>query len=63
MSVDIGFCEDGKEDEVEFDLEQPYDEDELNTLFEEFCKENKIKVETIASVSVVDVAKTMDELL
>lgn len=68
MSVDIDFeypDEEGeiKEDETQFDI-SAYDENELNDLFKDFLKENKIRIKdvTIRSVTVVQVAKTIDDL-
>ena len=68
MSVDIDFeypAEKGeiKEDETQFDI-STYDENELNDLFKDFLKENKIKIKdvTIRSVTVVQVAVKMDDL-
>ena len=68
MTVDIDFeypDEKGEIvlDETQFDI-NAYDENELNELFKEFLKENNIKIKdlVIRSVTVVQVAKSIDEL-
>ncbi len=46
MVVDISFCVDGVDDETEFDIEA-YNQDELNILFKEFCKENNFNMNRV----------------
>ena len=62
-NVDIGFInsETELEDETEFSI-CAYDEDDLQDLFEEFCKENKISSDTVIYVSVIQTANDFEEL-
>ena len=46
MVVDISFCVDGVDDETEFDIEA-FNQDELNILFKEFCKENNFNMNRV----------------
>ena len=68
MAVDVDFeypDEEGeiKEDETQFDI-NAYDENELNDLFKDFLKENKIKIKDviIRSVTIIQVAKSIKDL-
>lgn len=62
-NVDIGFInsEDRREDETEFTI-NAYDLDELEELFDNFCKENKIANNTVVYVAVVETADNEDAL-
>lgn len=62
-NVDIGFInsETEAEDETEFSI-CAYNENELQELFEEFCKENKISSATVIYISVVQTADDFEDL-
>lgn len=62
-NVDIGFMnsETDVEDETEFSI-CAYDADDLEDLFEEFCKENKIRSDTVIYVNVVEMKDDFEEL-
>lgn len=63
MCVDVGFIDDeGREDETQMDI-NAYDEQELSSLFADFCKENKFPTNTVTYVTIVQIADTMEELL
>lgn len=62
MSVDVDFVNsDGKEDETQFDI-RAYDEAELSELYAAFCEENKYPRNTVISVTVVQMADSMETL-
>lgn len=60
-SVNVGFDNNGREDETQFDI-TILDCDELQKLFEEFCKEEGCKADSVLYVDVVAAAPTFDEL-
>lgn len=63
MSVQVGFFNDeGKEDETEFDI-AAYKVNELANLFDKFCEENGFPKNTVFAVVIVQMAKTMEELV
>lgn len=62
MSVDVDFLNNLKLlNEVQLDI-NAYDADELSDLFADFCKENNFPTNTVVSITIVDVADTLDEL-
>ena len=62
MNVDISFLNNEKaEDETQFSI-RAYDVEELNQLFNDFCKENGFKKNTVTCIAIVQMAETMDEL-
>lgn len=60
-SVNVGFDNNGREDEAQFDI-AILDSEELQKLFEEFCKEEGCKADSVLYVNVVAAAPTFDEL-
>lgn len=64
MNVDICFLNDQKmEDETQFSISaSAYSKTELDDLFKDFVKENKIKNPVVLSITVVQVAETMEKL-
>lgn len=52
MTVDINFENDGNPDETEFDI-AAYNVNELSNLFADFCRENKLKANTVTGVTIV----------
>lgn len=60
-SVNVGFDNNGREDETQFDI-TILDSEELQKLFEEFCKEEGCKADSVLYVDVVAAAPTFDEL-
>lgn len=63
MSVNIGFTNNaGEDDEAQMDI-NAYDEQELSTLFDDFCKENGFSTNTVNYVVVVKIADSMDDLI
>lgn len=63
MTINIGFLNNNNkmDDEVQFNI-KPYNVDELNELFNDFCKENDFHSPTITYISVVKTAETMELL-
>ena len=62
MTVNVGFLNNSKlEDETQISI-SAYNINELNTLFTDFCKENKFTSTAILYISVVQTAETMKEL-
>lgn len=62
MNVDVNFLNNEKaEDETQFSI-RAYDVEELDQLFNDFCKENGLKKNTVTCVTIVQMAETMDEL-
>lgn len=62
MNVDVNFLNNEKaEDETQFSI-RAYDVEELDQLFNDFCKENGFKKNTVTCVTIVQMAETMDEL-
>lgn len=60
-SVNVGFDNNGREDETQFDI-AILDSEELQKLFEEFCKEEGCKADSVLYVDVVASAPTFDDL-
>lgn len=52
MDVNIGFENDGIEDETQF-LINSYDVNELTQLYSDFCKENNIPNNTVTYITIV----------
>ena len=66
-NVDVDFInsETGMVDETQFEIENPFTkagERELEMLYAQFCRENRIKNNTVISVTVVDLAEEMEAL-
>ena len=62
MNVDISFLNNEKaEDETQFSI-RAYDVEELDQLFNDFCKENGFNRNTVTCIAIVQMAETMDEL-
>lgn len=62
MSVDIGFINDeGREDETQFDI-RICDVEDLNNLFNEFCRENGYPRNTVYAITIAKVGGTFDDL-
>lgn len=65
-SVDVSFINtEGKDDETQFDVMDVLTEsgiNELSELFDEFCKENKFKNNTVYAVTIVKSASSLEEL-
>ena len=62
MNVDVNFLNNEKaEDETQFSI-RAYDADELDQLFNDFCKENGFKKNSVTCVTIVQMAETMEEL-
>lgn len=62
MNVDVSFINsEGREDETQFSI-KAYDTQDLSDLFNDFCKENNFKRDTVFAITVVEMADTMDEL-
>ncbi len=66
QSVDIAFINnEGKEDETEFDISGACSDagtEELAGLYDDFCKENEIKNNTVLAVIVAKSADTCEDL-
>ena len=65
--VDVDFInsQTGNIDETQFEIMDPFTPagvQELEALFCDFCRENKIKNDTVISVTVVDLAEEMEAL-
>lgn len=60
-SVNVGFDNNGREDETQFDI-TILDSEELQKLFEGFCKEEGCKADSVLYVNVVASAPAFDEL-
>ena len=62
-NVSIGFVNsaDDNDDETEFSI-KAYDVDELEELFDNFCKENELANNTVTYVSIVETVENEDEL-
>ena len=64
-AVDVDFTVGDIEDETSFDIcdiNTKTGEEELETLFEEFCKENGFSANSVTSITVVATADTKEEL-
>ena len=62
MSVRIQFInDDGKDDETEFDI-FAYSVDELEELYETFCRENGFATDTVTDIYIFKSARTMEKL-
>ena len=62
MNVDVNFLNNEKaEDETQFSI-RAYDVEELDQLFNDFCKENGFNRNTVTCIAIVQMAETMDEL-
>lgn len=62
MTVHVNFMNnENVEDETSFDV-KAYDVNELAKLFMDFCHENGYQTNSVTGVSIVDLAKTMDEI-
>lgn len=62
MNVKVCFVNnEGKDDETEFSI-RVYDANELNNLFDDFCKENKYNRNSVSAIIITQVAPTMDIL-
>ena len=61
MNVNIGFSNEGQDDETQFSIEA-YDVDELNNLFADFCKENGFKQNTVTYITIVEMADSIEDL-
>ena len=62
MNVDVNFLNNEKsEDETQFSI-RAYDVEELDQLFNDFCKENGFNRNTVTCVTIVQMAETMGEL-
>ena len=57
---------DDREDSTSFDVEEPLlpsGLDELDALYKDFCKEEKILANTVSGISLENTAETYDELM
>lgn len=57
---------DNREDSTSFDVENPLCPsglEELNALYKDFCKEEKIPTNTVIAISLEHTAETYDELM
>ncbi len=66
-NVDVDFVnsETGVVDETQFEIYNPFTKagvQELETLFDQFCRENSIKSNAVISVTIVDLAEEMEAL-
>lgn len=62
INVDVNFLNNEKaEDETQFSI-RAYDVEELDQLFNDFCKENGFNRNTVTCVTIVQMAETMGEL-
>ena len=55
-----------REDSTSFDVREPLlpsGLDELDALYKDFCKEEKIPINTVSEISLENVAETYDELI
>ena len=62
MTVQIAFDNQGRDDEVEFDI-KAYDTNELAKLFEDFCEEEKCEKNSVTGIYIVKTADNMSDLL
>lgn len=61
FSVRIGFMNEGNDDATEFDI-NAYDIDELENLYSTFCTEERIPINTVIYIEVIDVAEHIELL-
>ena len=61
MTVNVGFINNGNDDEVQFDI-QAYNVEEINNLFNDFCKENSFCVSAVTYIRIVETAETIEQL-
>ncbi len=66
MTVYFHNTADNREDSTSFDVENPLCPsglEELNALYKDFCKEEKIPTNTVSKISLDHTAETYDELI
>ena len=66
MTVYFHNTVDNREDSTSFDVKDPLCPsglDELNALYKDFCKEEKISTNTVSEISLDHTAETYDELI
>lgn len=61
MNVNVVFDNNGETDETQFSIKS-FDISELNNLFSNFCKENKLPTNTVINIVVVQAAEKMEDL-